>query len=71
MRLGNRFFEHYNIEIKLDSGTDLYDEKLNWNDLVNKLENETVDACKYCGKEVRFTWEVSSQPDREDWIIIN
>lgn len=67
--LGNKFFEHYDIDIRLDGGTDLYDEHLDWNDLVDKLENETVDACKYCGQEVQFTWEVSNQPAREDWII--
>ncbi len=67
--LGNKFFEHFHLDIRLDGGTDIYDEKLDWNDLVDKLEKKAIDACKYCGEEVRFKWEVSSQPTMNEWTI--
>lgn len=67
--LGNKFFEHFNLNIELNEGNDLYNENLNWDELVNKLTNETIDACKYCGKEERFRWEISQHPNKEDWVV--
>ncbi len=67
--LGNKFFEHYNLGIELKEGTDIYDEKLDWEKLVYELDNEPIDACKYCGQEVRFEWEVSNKPVLEEWVI--
>lgn len=67
--LGNKFFEHYHLDIKLDDGKDIYDKCINWDKLVYELDNEPINACKYCGKEVRFEWDVSNKPDLEEWTI--
>ena len=67
--LGNKFFEHFNLNVKFDEGDDIYDENLNWRELTNKLVNEPIEACKYCGKEERFAWEISKYPSINDWIV--
>lgn len=67
--LGNKFFEHFNQNIRIVGGTDIHDEQLDWNKLVYELEHEPVKACIYCGEEVRYTWEVSNHPVMEEWII--
>ncbi len=67
--LGNKFFMHYNLDIRLNEGTDIYDENLDWKELVHRLICEPVEACKYCGEEVRFAWEVSNRPSMDEWIV--
>lgn len=67
--LGNKFFEHYGQDIRLNGGTDIFDYNLDWGRLAYRLENEPVAACVYCGEEVRYTWAVSHNPVMEEWII--
>ena len=67
--LGNKFFEHYNLEIRLSGGIDIHDTELNWHEVAYQLDNKPVDACKYCGPEVRFDWEISNNPTIDEWII--
>lgn len=67
--LGNYFFEHYEIPICFHEGIDIYDLTLDWKEEIRKLCNEPIEACKYCGKEERFSWERSEYPTKEEWII--
>lgn len=67
--LGNYFFKHYKIPICLHGGIDIYDNTLDWKEEIQKLCNEPIDACRYCGKEERFAWERSDNPLREEWLI--
>lgn len=67
--LGNTFFEHYNIPICLHEGIDIYDSALEWEEEIRKLCNEPIDACKYCGKEERFSWKRSDCPLMGEWLI--
>lgn len=67
--LSNKFFEHFGLDIRIDGGTDIYDEVLDWKKFVKKLENDPIEGCKYCGKEVRFEWQVSHSPKMEEWTI--
>lgn len=67
--LGNKFFQHYRQDTRLNGGTNLFDDNLDWRRLTYQLENEPVAACVYCGEEVRYTWEVSHNPVMEEWII--
>ena len=67
--LGNKFFEYYNLDIRLQGGTDIYDEELEWDNLIFLLNNMPVDSCKYCGDELCFDWEASNRPIMEDWTI--
>lgn len=67
--LGNRLFEQYNLGIRLNGGVDIYDEKLDWNALVDALSNAPVDACRYCGIEEKIEWGVTNSPTLEDWVV--
>ena len=67
--LGNKFFAHFELNIKLSGGIDIYDKELNWDKLIYQLENEPVEACKYCGNEIQYKWSVSNSPTMSDWTI--
>lgn len=67
--LGNKFFLHFNIDARIEGGIDIYQDELDWQQVVNILNNEPVDACKYCGVEERIEWRVANNPVIEDWII--
>lgn len=67
--LGNVFFEHFGLNIRFDGGTNIYDDKLDWRKFIDKLYNEPIDACRYCGNEVKIEWGVTSNPILEDWTI--
>lgn len=67
--LGNRFFEHFQFDIRLAGGVDIYANDLDWQEMVSKLEKEPVDACRYCGKGEWFTWEWSNSPTAEEWLV--
>lgn len=69
--LGNRLFEHYGLDIRLHGGIDIWDDNLDWAMLAERLAQiyEPVDACRYCGEEVKIPWEVTKSPALEDWIV--
>lgn len=67
--LGNKFFEYYQLDASLQGGADIYDKGLDWGKLICQLDNHPIEACKYCGNEIHFTWEISSKPTVKDWIV--
>lgn len=67
--LGNFFFQHYELPICLNEGLDIYDSTLNWKKEIEKLCNDPIEACRYCGAEERFPWERSDNPSKEEWLI--
>ncbi len=67
--LGNYFFNYYDIDIQFNGGVDVYDSHLDWNEVVKRLENVPVDACKYCGEEERVEWKIENEPKLEDWTV--
>lgn len=67
--LGNRFFEYYQLDASLQGGADIYDRGLDWGKLIYQLDNHPIEACRYCGNEIHFKWEVSSNPTVKDWIV--
>lgn len=67
--LGNIFFEHFGVNINFEGGTNIYDERLDWEKLIDGLYNMPVDACKYCSKEEKIVWKVEHNPVIEDWIV--
>lgn len=69
--LGNRFFEHFRLDIRLAGGVDIYADDLDWQEVTDKLENKPVDACRYCGKGEWFPWEYSNHPTAEEWLVEN
>lgn len=67
--LGNKFFKHFNIDISLEEGNDIYAQDLDWTEMINRLDWAPVDACKYCGVEERIEWKVTHKPMIEDWVV--
>lgn len=67
--LGNYFFDHYEIPICLHEGIDIYDNTLDWKREIEKICTEPIEACRYCGKEERFSWKRSDYPLKEEWLI--
>lgn len=67
--LGNYFFDRYGISLHFQEGIDIFDEQTNWQELGEKLREQPIELCKYCGAEERFKWEVSIHPEKEDWLI--
>lgn len=67
--LGNKLFTHFNIDIELNGGIDIYKEDLNWQEVVSSLHNNSVEACRFCGKEEQIEWRVANPPCLEDWVI--
>lgn len=67
--LGSYFFEYYNIPLHFEEGVDIYDEAIDWEHALNSLGAEPIELCRYCGKEERFTWEVSNKPACSEWIV--
>lgn len=67
--LGNKFFSHFNIDARIEGGIDIYQEGLDWQQVVSTLHNDPVNACKYCGVEERIQWCIANDPVIEDWII--
>lgn len=67
--LGNVFFEHFGLDVRLNGGIDIYEKGLNWDTLTERLQHEPVEACRYCGPEEKIEWEVANQPEVDDWLI--
>ena len=69
--LGNKYFEHYGLDIRVCGGYGIYEENLDWKRLIENLFNYSVEACKYCGEEQKIQWGVSNKPNLEDWAVRN
>lgn len=67
--LGNIFFEHYNIPLSFDEGADIFDTNMNWKEYVNTVRTQPIAQCRYCGTEERFGWEISNNPQKEEWLV--
>lgn len=67
--LGNYFFEYYGIPLVFQEGIDIFDKNVDWQSISEKLRKQPIEACKYCGLEEQFAWEVSRNPQKEDWLI--
>lgn len=67
--LGSRFFDQYNIPLHFEEGVDIYDPGTDLPQALKCLDIEPIELCRYCGKEERFTWEVSNKPESSEWIV--
>lgn len=67
--LGNYFFDHYNIPLHFEEGIDIYDSGVDFSNVLETLDTEPIEQCKYCGKEKRFEWSVSRKPECSEWVI--
>ncbi len=62
-------FKYYGLNYDITEGYDIYDKNLNWQYLAKLLMNNPIDACKYCGDEERFKWEIKQKSELSDWTI--
>ncbi|MFG6346916.1 MAG: radical SAM protein [Lachnospiraceae bacterium] len=64
------FAEKYGYKnIPKARGVDIYDDKLNWEEIVRRYFNDPVEMCKFCSeKGETFKWKVQTQPQKEDWV---
>lgn len=67
--LGNYFFEYYDIPLRFNEGIDIYNGENDWKEIINNLNEVPVEQCRFCGAEERFTWAVSLNPEKEEWVI--
>lgn len=67
--LGNHFFDYYDIPLHFEEGADIYNENIDWKEILVNLRDMPIELCKYCGPEERFSWEVSMHPQKEEWLI--
>lgn len=67
--LGNYFFDHYGIPLHFEEGVDIYADGIKWEETISKLREMPIEMCRYCGKEERFAWQVSTCPEKEEWLI--
>ncbi|MCH5249331.1 MAG: radical SAM protein [Lachnospiraceae bacterium] len=67
--LGNIFFKYYNIPLSFDEGADIYASDMNWKEYADNVRAAPIEQCRYCGTEERFSWEMSNNPQKEEWII--
>ena len=67
--LGNHFFDYYDIPFHFDEGIDIYNEDMDWKETICNLREKPIEMCRYCGAEERFAWEVSTHPQKEDWLV--
>lgn len=67
--LGNYFFDYYGIPLHFEEGIDIYRDDIDWEEMPGKLREMPVELCRYCGSEERFAWEISRNPQKEEWLI--
>lgn len=67
--LGNYYFDYYNISLHFEEGIDIFDEKMDWREVIERLREYPIEQCRYCGLEERFEWAVSGHPQKEEWLI--
>ena len=56
----------------MNGGINIYDETLEWTDVIQKLYDNPVSLCRYCSNELEeFEWKTANLPQIDDWIIDN
>ncbi|MCI8504531.1 MAG: radical SAM protein [Dorea sp.] len=67
--LGNYFFKYYHMPLHFDEGIDIHSGENDWKKIINELDEKPIEQCRFCGAEERFSWAVSTNPEKEEWII--
>lgn len=66
----NRFYETYNMDLRMDTGLDIYNETLDWGKIIPGMYEHPVSLCRYCSDEPQaFTWGVANPPKKEEWMV--
>lgn len=65
-----RLNKKFDVSFKSSLGIDVYDEDLEWENILESLYKEPVELCKFCSNHLElFEWGVANPPRLEDWII--
>ncbi len=68
--LGHKFFEYFGIDRNYIGGYKVRNNILDWKELVNKLNNDAVEACKFCSGNIEcFNWSLEQNPQITDWTV--
>ncbi len=66
----NRFYETYNMDLRMDTGLDIYNETLDWGKIIPGMYEHPVSLCRYCSDEPQaFIWGVANPPKKEEWMV--
>lgn len=63
------FYETYNIKLKAPDGIDIYDEGLDWNELVNSMYLKERPLCMYCAEQSQLYEWSNGKPEMKDWVV--
>ncbi len=67
----DRYFEYFDTVNKtsLDIGTDIYDDNIDWKELIDKLTSKKGAHCEYCSElHEKYKWS-NGKPESGDWIV--
>ena len=65
----NRYFDTFLIGQHYEEGIDIYNERLDWNQLIKNLSIQEGGFCRHCScNSERFTWS-TGKAEYEDWLI--
>lgn len=64
------FAEKYGYKnIPTIRGADIYNDELDWAEILEEYYTNPVEMCRFCSeKGETFTWEVQTQPQKENWV---
>jgi hypothetical protein len=67
----DRFFQYFKLPYsESERGCDIRSGNIDWKTMMEKLQMEPVDMCRYCSSKVEyFDWETVMKPELTDWIV--
>lgn len=69
--LGYKFFKYFGVKSDVVNwGYDIRNDNINWNNMVDNLKSNPVNACKYCSDKIEsFKWKIENNPQIIDWTV--
>ncbi|MDE6568466.1 MAG: radical SAM protein [Lachnospiraceae bacterium] len=65
----NRYFDTFGLRQHYEEGVNIYDDRLNWQALIEKLTLREGAFCRHCTKKSEpFQWSVG-KPKYDDWLV--
>lgn len=65
----NRYFDTFSLQQHYEEGIDIYDDKLDWQKLIENLTLKEGNFCRHCTKDSEpFHWSVG-KPEYDDWLV--
>lgn len=65
----NRYFDTFSIPQHYNEGIDIYDDNLDWNEIIERLTFKEGSFCRHCSiHSEQFDWCIG-RPEYTDWLI--